>query len=36
MQQQAVQQNLNKQAYQWRADGDDWIMSVQPTPGGRP
>jgi len=36
MQQQSLQQNLLAQGYQWRADGDAWLMAVNPTEKAKP
>jgi general secretion pathway protein L len=30
-QQQSLQQSLSRQGYQWRAEGDAWLMNVNPT-----
>jgi len=35
-QQQSLQQSLSRQGYQWRAEGDAWLMSVNPTERAQP
>ena len=35
-QQQGLQHSLNTQGYQWRADGEAWVLSVNPTPKAQP
>ena len=35
-QQQSLQQSLSRQGYQWRAEGDAWLMNVNPTERAQP
>lgn len=35
-QQQSLQQSLNRQGYQWRAEGDAWLMHVNPIERAKP
>jgi general secretion pathway protein L len=35
-QQQSLQQSLSMQGYQWRAEGDAWLMRTPPPPEAKP